>query len=358
MLSVAFWLRGWCSSDLFNDSKTDSYENASIVPHFFIPGISVHAQKVTLGTLLGEMEDLTRLTYLSDYKTVQYSSYDRRSTSPQFMDEFANSDGFGGEIIPGFQGVVRTPGNDGIGVYTMCDVKGPGAIVRLWTAGIAGDVRVHVDGHTVYEGAAENFFRQFPQELNRDLPDFMGSYRQCDALYFPLPFSKRLNIEWIGNIKARHFYHVEVRKYPAKTKVEGFRTEDLTRYFDKIRQTAEKLSNRNVLDRSLATTHTTDIRLKAGQENSILTIDGQKAIFGLKFKIAAGNMDEFLRKAVLRIYFDGESRPHVDSLLWVISSARLPVSTPMFRCLWLLGETVHWCAGGSCLSAKRRISAS
>ena len=38
---------------------------------FFIPGISAHAQKVTLGTLLGEMDDLTRLTYLSDYKTVQ-----------------------------------------------------------------------------------------------------------------------------------------------------------------------------------------------------------------------------------------------------------------------------------------------
>ena len=104
--------------------------------------------QVTTGTLIEEMANLKRLAeYPSPfYNTIQFSSYDHRSTLPDAPDWFENSDGFGREPIPGFEKVLKEPGQDGIGQYLICDVKGPGAIVRLWTAAINGTIQLFLDG--------------------------------------------------------------------------------------------------------------------------------------------------------------------------------------------------------------------
>jgi hypothetical protein len=54
---------------------------------------------ITTGTLLGEMADMNRLTKLplEQYRSVQFSSYDRRSTGPEDSCWFSNDDGFGNE---------------------------------------------------------------------------------------------------------------------------------------------------------------------------------------------------------------------------------------------------------------------
>jgi len=72
---------------------------------------------VTTEKLIDEMADLERLTILpsDNYKTVQYSSYDRRSTSPSDSCWFSNEDGFGNEPIPGFEAVLKQPDSTGIG---------------------------------------------------------------------------------------------------------------------------------------------------------------------------------------------------------------------------------------------------
>jgi hypothetical protein len=95
-------------------------------------------QSITTETLFKEMIDMVGLTYFPDppFRTVQFSSFDHRSTLPGGPDWFANSDGFGGEPIPNFEQVIREPGEDGMGEYLIADVQGPGAIVRLWTAAI------------------------------------------------------------------------------------------------------------------------------------------------------------------------------------------------------------------------------
>jgi len=95
---------------------------------------------VTTGSLYSEMIDLAGLAEFPNpaYKTMQFSSYDRRSSVPGGPDWFANSDGFGGEPRPGFEAVLREPGEDSIGQYLVADVAGPGAIVPLWTAAIDG----------------------------------------------------------------------------------------------------------------------------------------------------------------------------------------------------------------------------
>ena len=53
---------------------------------------------VTTGSLYEEMIDMVWLTKYPEpaYRTIQYSSYDRRSVLPGGPGWFANSDGFGG----------------------------------------------------------------------------------------------------------------------------------------------------------------------------------------------------------------------------------------------------------------------
>jgi len=108
---------------------------------------TVVAAPITTGTLLDEMTDMHRLTRFPDpaYKTVQFSSYDHRSAVPAGPRWFDNSDGFGREPIPNFQSVLRAPEGDNPGEYLMCDVQGPGAIVRLLTARITGAIRMYLD---------------------------------------------------------------------------------------------------------------------------------------------------------------------------------------------------------------------
>ena len=188
----------------------------------FISGV-INAQ-ITTGALIKDMTNLKKLAeYPSPfYNTIQYSSYDRRSTLPNAPGWFENSDGFGGEPIPGFEKVLKQPGNNEIGEYLICDMKGPGAIVRLWTAAINGNIRLYLDGSKkpVYEGNAYDFFvNTYKAISNENRLNLKGSFTQNMAGYYPIPFAKGCKIIWEGDIKALHFYHVNIRMYEKGTKV-------------------------------------------------------------------------------------------------------------------------------------------
>lgn len=182
------------------------------------------AQAVTLETLLAEMTDLRRLaTGPAGYTTTQFSSRDRRSTTPDAPHWFGNADGFGRSPVPAFERVLDAPGDDGIGRYLVCDVEGPGALVRTWTAAMPGTLSVWIDGASEpwYRGPAERFLAARGAWVVRDAQglDLGDAFRQQEANYFPVPFAKRLRIEYRGDLKKRHFYHIGVRRYAAGTEV-------------------------------------------------------------------------------------------------------------------------------------------
>ena len=120
--------------------------------------------KITTGSLFEEMIDMVNLAEFPDpgYKTIQFSSYDHRSQLPGGPDWFANSDGFGGEPIPNFEKVLIEPDSTGVGEYLVADVDGPGAIVRVWTAAIGGNIKMYLDKSAapVFDGNADEFFHR------------------------------------------------------------------------------------------------------------------------------------------------------------------------------------------------------
>ena len=287
-----------------------------------ILGCSTHDrshERITTGSLLDEMLDLKRLTYLPEcnYHTMQYSSSDRNSMSPSQPGWFSNSDGFGGENIPGFEKVLKDPDSAGTGEYLICDIHHPGAILRLWTAGINGKIRLFLDGSMlpVFEGDAQEFFWNTERCISdTGSPVHAKTFRQYDAVYFPVPFSRSCRIEWIGNLKEIHFYHVTIRVYESRRGVTTFKPGDVKLNSERVKQISSTFSTGSNIDFA-ATSNLTGINMEVppGMKRQLFNAEGTRAVDLLTLKLKGGDPEEILRKCILSIYFDSASVPQVQA---------------------------------------------
>ena len=204
--------------------------------------------------------------------------------------------------------------------------KGPGAIVRTWTARMNGEITLWLDGsgEPLYKGPANDFLQRFYPALavpgGPEAQTYEGSMTQRDAGYYPVPFAERCRIEWTGNLDELHFYHIEFRRYAAETAVQSFSTQDLVTWKDDIQEVCELLLRPSAMD-ILNDRTAPDIQEKsaalASGENLVLAeaTGGPGKITLLKTRLQAENLDSALRQAVLTISFDKASRPQVESPL-------------------------------------------
>lgn len=158
------------------------------------------------------MADLMWLTKLPNpsFTAAQASSYDRASKPGG--DMFANGDA--GQFI-------REETNGGRHEYVMTDLKGPGAVVRIWSANPGGTIRMYFDGETkprvefpmrdLLTGKIEPWGDRFA---------YMASMG-CN-LYFPFPYSKSLKVTADGETAKHLYYHVNYRTYARNVAVETF----------------------------------------------------------------------------------------------------------------------------------------
>ncbi len=274
---------------------------------------------ISTETLLNELVSLDRLSYIPDnqYKTVQFSSYDRRSTVPGRPGWFENSDGFGGEPVPGFIETISEADSTGTGEYLVCDIRGPGAIVRTWTAMINGDIDVYLDNEKepLYSGDAEEFLWNTAWALDNDNDSiFLESvFRQNDACYFPVPFSKGCRIVWRGDISQLHFYQIQVRLYESNTGIRTFSKADIGNAADIIEKVAGVFNDPVSTIRVNGSEVSGEIVVPAGKTVIVDTISGTKQIIQLACKIKSGDINTGLRKIILSIFFDDSSVPQVNS---------------------------------------------
>jgi len=270
------------------------------------------AAPITTGSLVDEMVDLRGLTYLPDpkYETVQFSSYDRRSTVPGGPLWFSNSDGFGGEPIPNFEAVLKEPGPDGVGEYLICDVEGPGAIVRTWTAKMEGTVRVLLDGVAVFEGAAQEFLTRpydgYANAAGVDSSIFAGTFYQRDAAYCPMPFSRRCRIEWSGDLRKLHFYQIQVRLYEKDAEVVTFQAQDLKTYEASLERAAKVLADPEMAYEfgSTGAAAPFELTVAPDEKKPAIELAGPKAVERLRVAVSAADRDLALRQTVMHVECD------------------------------------------------------
>lgn len=283
------------------------------------------ADAITTGSLFEEMIDLVRLADFPDknFRTVQFSSFDRRSDLPAGPDWFANADGFGQEPIPNFEKVLSEPDENGIGEYLITEQKGPGVIVRLWSAAISGEIKLVLDGkeEPFYEGEAIDFFHKtfahFPQTQELDTDSFAKAFYQRDAVYAPIPFADSMRLIWTGDLQTIHFYQVQVRLYDSGTEISSFSPEDLILYQDTINRVTAALADpdKNLSLHSQLSNVDIAADLDAGMQQEVLTLTGPGALERLEFKVRAEHMDQALRQTMLYIICDDHPWGQVQSPL-------------------------------------------
>jgi hypothetical protein len=288
------------------------------------PGATI----ITTGTLLEEMTDFAGLARWPDpaYRTVQFSSYDRRSTTSEAPGWFSNADGFGREPIPGFLKVLREPREGQAALYLLVEASGPGAIVRGWSAGMGGVLRVYLDptgddagagqGTLVWEGPAYDFLArrsgQYAKSAGLEL-DAGDAFVQQDADYLPIPFARGLKVTWEGKLNELHFYHLQVRLYPKGTAVRTFDPKkDIKEFEPQLRAAVAGLT-----------------KPSSGQSGELVKLEGaiepgrnwtwspetkgSGAVRELKLRLQTDSLDAALRGCLLRISFDGSQRPQVEA---------------------------------------------
>lgn len=267
------------------------------------------------------MVDTARLGNYPDpaYKTVQFSSYDRRSSLPGGPHWFANSDGFGNEPIPNFEAVLAVPQGDQPGRYLICDVQGPGAIVRTWSAAIEGTIRVVLDDRDqpLFEGPASEFLQSGLQLLAEragvQADSYTRTFRQRDACYFPIPFAQRCRIEWTGDHRRIHFYEVQVRRYAADTPVVTLTRPQVEEASTTLQDVARVLANPQGEWTYRSQTEPIDLsgEVAAGTVVDLYGGSGPQAVESLTLRLEADDLDRALRQTILLINFDEHASDQV-----------------------------------------------
>ncbi len=194
---------------------------------------AVPAQEISIRSLLLEMADLERLAHAPSptYITRQASSYDRAAKSPE-ENWFANGDR--GNFI-------RVERRQGRNEHVMAELKGPGTVVRIWSANPQGNIRFYVDGKTVSELVVP--METLTTGKHPDFPPpFSGLHGRGANLYYPIPYERSLKIT-ADNVNARPetlYYQVNYRTYEPGTKVRSFSMADVK----DAAKLAEDVSNR------------------------------------------------------------------------------------------------------------------
>ncbi len=264
---------------------------------------------VTLGGLLSEMLDRDAPARLPDapYTAVQFSSYDRRSTTPQDRKTW-----FGNQDFNNFRRVEK---NGGMSECVMAEAQGPGALVKLWVVGSTNApddmLRIYLDGNP--QPAIRASMRQltdgamlagFP--FATVVPPTAEPQWKARNLYLPIPFAKSIRITREGTLKTAglFYYHAQLRLYRTGTPVETFSDAGLKRAEATIRQAGAELAAKPGPDGG-GTTLPLAAELPPGAVRE-WKLSGPAAIRRLSLRLAAGNMKQALHSTLLEIEFDGE----------------------------------------------------
>jgi len=187
---------------------------------------NIHGPAITTKTLLEQMTDRGRIATLATphYRTEQASSYDRASLTPGNDAWFANAD---------YGKFLRSETIQGRSEMVMADLKGPGAVVRIWSANPLGTIRFYFDGEASPRLAAPMADLLSGKLLQFTPPFAYVASRGCN-LYFPFPYAQSLKItveDPTGQQAKALYYQIGYRSYqpPAPNlAVQSWNSSDVT----------------------------------------------------------------------------------------------------------------------------------
>ncbi len=228
----------------------------------------------------------------------------------------------------------QTSGGEGV----LADLKGPGCIYRIWLGGYGNRMlHLYFDGeksprvslrfsgqHGEPDFGEAKWLPLTSGAGNLCYPPMMATgianapYLETGICYMPMPFAKscRITLEPAGDKYLQVNYHL----YPQDTHVTTFDPKRISSdTLAKCRAGREQWWNPAPCKPSGKTTadeNTTRMQLAAGQSSEVYRTKGAGRVTGLWVKLPENlRTAEVLRGLKLRIYWDGEKHPAVDTPL-------------------------------------------
>ena len=256
--------------------------------------------EIGLTDLLNEMIDRDRITYFpkNNYKSLQASSYNRESVSPDKPGWFADSDGVS---------FIRVEENNGKKEWVIMEDNGPGVITKIWAVcfyyGLnnttGANINFYLDGATE-PTISTNFFKLVKGEdfVKAPLADYST---RAGNLYLPIPYAKSCKI----TIDKKAFYNIiNYRKYDAGTKVKTFTMQGFKEAHKTIAKVSEILINHDAPKGKVRKEEKT---LKPQESLTFNLPNGNQSIKEIRIKLSNTiSMAQALRSTVLSATFDGE----------------------------------------------------
>ncbi len=255
---------------------------------------------VTFESLLKEMTDRDRQARYPDhaYSSLQSSSYNRESVSPDKPGWFADSDGVSW---------IRVEHNNKRKEYVVMEHEGPGCITRMWTPyfyygfdNMTGPVvRIYLDGQkkpaieeTFIELLTGNSFVQAP---------FANFTARAGAFFLPIPFAKSCKI----TMDDKAFYNIiNYRAYPEDQPVRSYTMEQYHQSAALLDKTAQLLMEPLPLEGNWQKSRHERI---APQDSIYIDLPrGSHAIRYISLSLPAEADPQSLRSTVLKMVFDGK----------------------------------------------------
>ena len=249
--------------------------------------------QVTLQRLLEEMVDLTHWTRFPSppYRHRLASSTDPSATTPDVAETwFKNVDA--GHYV-------AVEERDGRTEYVALDAKGPGVVMRIWSATPKGKLRIYIDD--MDEPAVEEDMSLL---LTGKVPPFTAPFAYVAArganLYFPFAFSTRCKVTLEVDDA---FYQVNYRIYQPGVTVEPFSRTRLAAARDEMNRVASVLDDPTTAYRPSAAAQSTAFANR-------VEIDGPGMVRRLELRPSKTDADT-LRSRVLVVRADGEETVRV-----------------------------------------------
>ena len=241
---------------------------------------------VGVDTLLRAETDLSQLPRFRDWTSNLQSSYDRTG---------GNGDA---------QNFLAMNGT----TATLADMKGPGAVVRLWSANPNGQVKIYLD-----DSPTPVIDMPLGKLLDGSYSPFVPPLTQTSSggyySYMPIPYAKHCRIT-VDNPQGL-YYQVNFLTFASQTAVRPFSL-PLTDADQTALQAAMAAwqGTVRISPSPTSVTHSKSVVLFSGKTQEIDHWLGPGMVRSLRFQ---GPLNADLRRVVLRGYFDGHRTPDIEA---------------------------------------------
>ncbi len=197
------------------------------------------------------------------------------------------------------------------------DLKGPGGVVRLWSANPSGIIRFYFDGEELPRITSD-----LAAMLDGKVAPFRGTFAyeagNGHDLYFPIPYQYglKITVDDTQQSPTNLYYHVGYRTFVAGTKVESFSTRGI--YANDLDVAARALENPSIQATPAGSVTKSAQGSVTKNAPLVLSLKGSSAVYRLQAKVdfpavdsSAGWNDpkqphNILRNLLLHVMFDGE----------------------------------------------------